>query len=294
MKLIRKTIWNLTKEGDLKIIHQLKTIKMKTIKSTMNTLLVAIVSLLVITSCNNDDDTPTPTVSNMVDVGSYKLYTESLGEGNHTLVFESGLGDNFESWYELLSLSETNQVIAYNRAGYEPSEVADNERSIVQLAEDLHQVILSKSENNQVILVGHSLGGAVIRYYAVQHPEMVEALVFVDPSHEDFEVMTQEQEDGIVQFFNGEGLLQVANEASQMIENFEMLEVLASLPDVPTIVLTSVKEREGENEERWINAHASLGDGVTDFTHITTENSGHYIQVEEPQLVLDALASLSN
>jgi len=265
---------------------------MKTIKSKMNTLLLGMVSLFLITSCTNDDDTPIPTVSNMVDVGSYKLYTESLGEGNHTLVFESGLGDNYEAWYKLLGLSETNQVIAYNRAGYAPSEVADNERSIVQLAEDLHQVILSKSENNQVILVGHSLGGAVIRYYAVQHPEMVEALLFVDPSHEDFEVMTQEQEDDMVQFFKGEGLLQIASEAAQMIENFETLDALATLPDVPTIVLTSIKDREGENEQRWINAHASLGNSLTDFTHITTENSGHYIQVDEPQLVADAVNSL--
>lgn len=269
---------------------------MKTIKRTVKTLMLGIVSLLLITSCSNDDDTPipTPTPSNMVDVGNYKLYTESLGKGNHTLVFESGLGDNYESWYKLLSLSETNQIIAYNRAGYEPSETAANERSIVQLAEDLHQVILSKSENNQVILVGHSLGGAVIRYYAVQHPEMVEGLVFVDPSHEDYGVLTQEAEDNIVDHFNGEGRPEIANEAEQMIEDFETLGTLASLPDVPTIVLTSIKDREGEDETNWVDAHETLGKGLTDFTHITTENSGHYIQVEESQLVLEAIASLLN
>ena len=143
---------------------------MKTIKKEMKITAMAIMSILFITSCNNDDDqilTPT----NLVDVGNYKLFTETAGDGEHTLVFESGLGDNYESWFKLLGLAETNQVIAYNRAGYEPSEVATNERSIVQLAEDLHQVILSKSKNNKVILVGHSLGGAVVRYYAVQHPE---------------------------------------------------------------------------------------------------------------------------
>lgn len=243
-------------------------------------------------SCNNDDDTPIPTPSNMVNVGDYNLYTESLGEGNHTLVFESGLGDDYESWFKLLSLSETNQVIAYNRAGYEPSETATNERSIIQLAEDLHQVILSKSENNKVILVGHSLGGAIVRYYAVQHPEMVEALLFVDPSHEGFSEMTQEQEDAMVAYFNGEGLTQIANEGMQMIENFQTLDELATLPDVPTIVLTSIRDREGESQTNWVDAHATLGENVTNFTHITTENSGHYIQVEEPQLVLDAINTL--
>lgn len=269
---------------------------MKTIKRTVKKLMLGIVSLLLITSCNNDDDTPipTPTSSNMVDVGNYKLYTESLGDGNHTLVFESGLGDNYESWYELLSLSETNQVIAYNRAGYEPSELANNDRNIIQLAEDLHQVILNKSKNDRVILVGHSLGGAVIRYYAVQHPEMVEGLVFVDPSHEDYGVLTQEAENDMVDYFKGEGRPEIANEAEQMIEDFETLGALATLPDVPTIVLTSIKDREGDDETNWVDAHETLGEGVTDFTHITTENSGHYIQVEEPQLVLEAIAFLLN
>ena len=56
----------------------------------------------------------------------------------YTESFESGLGDNYESWYKLLGISETNQVIAYNRAGYVPSETANNDRSIVQLAEELH------------------------------------------------------------------------------------------------------------------------------------------------------------
>ncbi len=263
--------------------------KLKTVQ------LFAFLICVLAMSCNNDDDAvSTPTPSNMVDVGDYNLFTETIGNGNHTLVFESGLGDNYESWYQLLGLSETNQVIAYNRAGYEPSEMANNERSIVQLAEDLHQVILSKSENDKVILVGHSLGGAIIRYYAVQHPEMVEALLFVDPSHEDFALMTQEQEDDMVAYFNGEGSPEIANEGMQMIENFEILENLENLPDVPTIVLTSIRDREGENETNWINAHATLGNGVTDFTHITTENSGHYIQVEESELVLGAIDSLLN
>ncbi|MDO5980994.1 alpha/beta fold hydrolase [Flavivirga spongiicola] len=242
-------------------------------------------------SCNNDDDSVL-TLSNMVDTGDYKLFTQTAGNGNHTIVFESGLGDNYESWYKLLGLAETHQVIAYNRAGYEPSEMANNDRNIVQLAEDLHQVILSKSENNKVILVGHSLGGAITRYYAVQHPEMVEAILFVDPSHEGFEEMTQGQEDNMVEYFRGEGLTQIANEAEQFIENFQTLDALSTLPNVPIIVLTSIRDREGENETRWINAHATLGENVTNFTHITTENSGHYIQVEEPQLVLDAITAL--
>ncbi len=261
------------------------------IESKKVKLLGCLIGILTI-SCHTDDNGAVPLPSNMVDIGDYQLFTETLGAGSRTLVFESGLGDNYESWYQLLGLSEANQVLAYNRAGYVPSESTANARGIVQLAEDLHRVILSKSKNDRVVLIGHSLGGAVIRYYAVQHPEKVAGLLFVDPSHEDFEVVTQEQEDAMVEYFTGEGRPEIANEAAQVIENFEILKALPPLPDVPTIVLTSTRDRDGENEERWINAHATLGDNLNNFTHVTTENSGHYIQVEEPQLVVDALANL--
>ena len=249
---------------------------------------------LLVIACSNDDDSITLSSSNKVDIGDYNLFVETKGNGNNTIVFESGLGDNYESWYKITELSETNQVIKYNRAGYEPSEAANNNRNIVQLAEELHQVILSKSINEKVILVGHSLGGAIIRYYAVQHPERVKALLFIDPSHEDFAVMTQNQEDDMVDYFTGEDLLHVANEAGQFVENFEVLGALPPLPDVPTIVLTSIRDREGSNETRWVSAHTNLGENVTSFTHITTENSGHYIQVEEPGLVLGAIHDLLN
>ncbi len=66
------------------------------------------------------------------------------------------------------------------------------------------------------------------------------------------------------------------------------------MPNVPTIVLTSIRDREGESQTRWVDAHATLGDGVTDFTHTITENSGHYIQIEEPQLVFEAIDALLN
>lgn len=266
-----------------------KKTKMEIIKKTL-TLSLGILAALFAVSCSDDDIVLTPT--NMVDVGEYKLFTKSIGEGNHTLVFESGLGDNYEAWYKLSSLSEENQVIAYSRAGYDPSESATNERGIAQLAEDLHEVILSKSKNEKVILIGHSLGGAIIRYYAVQHPKKVEGLLFVDPSHEANGIMTQEQEDDMVEHFIGQGQPEIANEGRQMIENFELLGELSALPDVPTVVLTGLKDLTGEDRTNWLNAHTTLGEGLTDFTHVTAENSGHYIQIEQPQLVLEAIDNL--
>jgi hypothetical protein len=70
---------------------------------------------------------------------------------------------------------------------------------------------------------------------------------------------------------------------------------LPYLPDVPVIVLTSLKpeayvvygdSKYGAGRQIWYNASEQSGRGVTDFTHITATNSGHYIMRDEPELVI--------
>ena len=46
---------------------------------------------------------------------------------------------------------------------------------------DVHGLI--ESLGTRVVLVGHSMGGAVAQWVAVTHPEMLEALIIVDAPH---------------------------------------------------------------------------------------------------------------
>jgi hypothetical protein len=46
------------------------------------------------------------------------------------------------------------------------------------------------------------------------------------------------------------------------------------------------------DRQQWFSAHAQLGTGITDFTHRTTTNSGHYIFLDEPTLVLENISML--
>jgi hypothetical protein len=70
---------------------------------------------------------------------------------------------------------------------------------------------------------------------------------------------------------------------------------LPNLPDIPVIVLTSMKVDEVQtpaDRQVWYDAHELLGNGITDFTHIATTKSGHYIMRDEPDLVIDNIKSL--
>ena len=86
-------------------------------------------------------------------------------------------------------------------------------------------------------------------------------------------------------------------EAEQLIESVEYLKTLPDLPDIPVVAMVSTKLENGITEGyvmQWVTVQESLGNGVEDFTLITTDKSGHQIHVDEPQLVIDAILSVIN
>jgi hypothetical protein len=131
----------------------------------------------------------------------------------------------------------------------------------------------------------------IIRDFAVKNPKKVAGLVFVDASHEKYNHYTQKQIDSYYNTFktdNGPNS-GIALETLQLIEDFKYIEGLSNLPDVPVIAITSMKidaEHDSADRQLWYDSKESLKAGVTDFTHITTIKSGHFIQLDEPELVL--------
>lgn len=252
-------------------------------------------------SATGDADTHAPGFrykTSFVQVNDKQLETYVAGEGAYTIVFEPGLGVAGKSWLKsrvFRTMSQNCQVIAYNRAGYGASTQNGENRDLQQLSDDLAAIIDAKSVNHQVIIVGHSLGGAIARTYAIQHPGKVWALLFIDPTHEKFSAfaeITQEFEDLLVQQETRGPYIGTAQEASQLLEDLAFLQALSLLPDIPVTVLTSTKT--GKNipkteVEDWAAAHQSLGQGLSRFSHIQTRKSGHFIYLDEPRLVIEEI-----
>jgi hypothetical protein len=84
-------------------------------------------------------------------------------------------------------------------------------------------------------------------------------------------------------------------EARELIEDSQYMKTLSNLPNIPITVLTSTKidpTHTTDDRERWYSAHELLKVGVSNFTHISTINSGHYILLDEPNLIIENLKSL--
>ena len=115
------------------------------------------------------------------------LHIYCVGSGTPTVVLEAGAGDfGLSSWYSVLpQLSALSRTCAYDRAGTGWSDPPRVPLMPTAMVEDLHTLLAKSGEPGPYLLVGHSLGGPIIRHYAVHYPGEVAGLVLVDGSHED-------------------------------------------------------------------------------------------------------------
>ena len=98
---------------------------------------------------------------------------------------ESGLDDRGSwSWAGIQDeLSQISRVCAYDRAGMLWSEPREGPRDAERIAGELHAILAAASEAPPYVMVGHSLGGLLVRVYDERYPGEALGFVFVDASH---------------------------------------------------------------------------------------------------------------
>lgn len=129
-----------------------------------------------------------PTLTVKADDGT-ALAVEILGAGHPgpAVVFSHGWTLSSRSWYYQRMLAERFRLVLWDHRGHGESEPGPREsRTIDQLGGDLLAVIESTTEDRDVVLAGHSMGGMTIMALAASHPELfgakVKAVCLVDTS----------------------------------------------------------------------------------------------------------------
>ena len=155
--------------------------------------------------------------------------------------------------------------------------------------------------------MGHSYGGPIIRLFASDHPDLVGGLVLVDALSEDLEVGLTPEQKVVFEQLN-------APPPRSGAEFFDLTTVVTELrqappsPDVPVTVLTADTPQltpevvasgglpPGVDQEfadaLWaaqIAAQNKLPAKFPHAVHITDTRSDHYIQLGNPQLVIDSI-----
>lgn len=108
----------------------------------------------------------------------------ATSEAKPPVVFESGLGLSRLLWANMAHLlaKAGYRTISYDRSGLGRSPAA-TERNLEALVADLEQVVRAYAPQGAII-VGHSYGGIMARLLTARQPQLVKALVLVDPSSE--------------------------------------------------------------------------------------------------------------
>jgi CubicO group peptidase (beta-lactamase class C family)/pimeloyl-ACP methyl ester carboxylesterase len=248
-------------------------------------------------------------------VGDRSLFLSCSGTGSPTVILESGLNDTAAVWSAVQSeVAATTRVCSYDRANVpggasdpsDPTASTPRLRSAAELVADLH-ALLAAAVPGPYVLVGHSVGGLVVRLYAAAYPQEVAGLVLVDATHEDnwarleeeigpslwplaVEQFTQAVTAGVLEPLDLEATAAEARDAREEQPLLSMpLVVLTHTqpPDAATLLPGLSVEA---SERLWSEQQADLVTLLPNSQHIFAEESGHYIQLEQPDLVIDAIA----
>jgi len=118
--------------------------------------------------------------SHFVSAGGNRIHYVTVGGGNHTLVFVHGWACHLGFWREqVAALADKARLIFIDLPGHGQSDKPQMTYTMDFFAEAV-LAVMRGAKVEKAVLVGHSMGGAVICRVWHQAPEKVAALVSVD------------------------------------------------------------------------------------------------------------------
>jgi pimeloyl-ACP methyl ester carboxylesterase len=243
----------------------------------------------------------------LIDVGGYRLDVLRAGSGTPAVILVGGLGNGLDTWNQVTpSVAQFSTVIAYSRGGLGRSEPGPSKHMVRDAAVELHALLAKQQLKPPFILVGASYGGIIVRLYTSMYPDEVAGVVFVDASHEEqvkrYGQLDPKYPDQFRKSFeekirSDKGAEADEDRESLRIQEAGAVEGMKPLPDVPIAVLTSMKtnanpqfvNQTARGSDAWRAMHDEWFHRSTNGLRIVTTRSGHHIQDDEPQLVIDAI-----
>ncbi|HEX4051807.1 MAG TPA: alpha/beta hydrolase [Steroidobacteraceae bacterium] len=251
-----------------------------------------------------------------VDCGGRSIRYVCKGTGIPAVVIDQGQGLSIERSFErsvpigwgrvFIRVQESVQVVMHDRAGLGSSDPAPAPRTSSQMVDDLRVVLAEARVPSPYVLVGHSVGGFNVRVFAGRYPDEAAGMVLVDSSHPDqisrlAEIVPPEAP--------GEPpplrLLRRGPDATQSTEHIdfgacaEQARKVATIGSRPLVVVSQspralappgipvpVWER---MQPAWSKLQADLMRLSGESTHMMATHAGHMVQLEEPDLVIEAI-----
>ncbi|MEX5214819.1 MAG: alpha/beta hydrolase [Nitrospiraceae bacterium] len=291
-----------------------------------------------------------PPPGDLIDVGGHQLHLYCTGEGSPTVILEaSGLGWSVYWSNVQPALAKVTRVCSYDRAGFGWSESGPSPRTGRRIANELHTLLTRSGISGPYVLVGHSLGGFIVRLYRQIHPKAVLGIVLVDAGHERqfaqeefrkfvapgkiaFPIIGAVTSLGATRLLTAFDLLPplfaeqeekvppeirpmlragwtqtryfatMADEGSALEETCIQVQRTDPLGDLPLTILTATGPSWWPDmpptvdmarfRQMWLQLQADLTKLSTDSRQIFADRSSHFIQFDQPELVIEAVRAV--
>jgi pimeloyl-ACP methyl ester carboxylesterase len=235
--------------------------------------------------------------AHVVHLDSRSSEVVTAGAGTVTVVFESGLGNDWTTWDEVASeVSLHARVFAYSRPGYGGSEPVATPRDPAHIVAELRALLASTGQSPPYLLVGHSNGGGYMELFAKAHPDEVMGVVLVEPRHRDFLAACTQAE------IESCGIPESALAGLPAVEGDEYrayarapgeIDAAGSFGSHPLRVLTATSHPASPAwESLWQSMNASLAAESSQGRQILFPGAGHMLQHDRPKEVAGNIVAL--
>ena len=266
----------------------------------------------------------------LVDIGDgRRMYLECRGSGAPVVILEAGYRSPATLWSEdLLSpdapretvlegVATFTRVCLYERPGV--AELVNGEfvagrsdpvpmpRPVEDAVHDLHALLQAADIPGPYVLVGHSLGGLIVRLYTAAYPNDVTGMVLIDAVPEHFHRHRTADQWEVFMSTITAPMLELAGDPG-----YETIDVAAAVetmgrsaaahpfPPMPLFVLARDTppglsgDESGASSEAftaaWLAAQEDLA-ALSPLSRITVTSGGdHTLPQEDPELVIRAIA----
>lgn len=237
--------------------------------------------------------------------------------GRPLVVLEAGFGSTVDSWGPFIEqIAGFASVLAYERPGIGESEWDGEVPTFEHIAGRLRRLLKEVGAEPPYVLVGHSFGGDLVRFFADFHPEETAGLVLLDPvtnNADDFlaalvEIGAGEEEYWEVRAWTADADLPPGARAEdQMLNRFALHGEELELPrptHLPVSILFAGLDVPPEGQHDFpfhVGRHvqtlerrkiALLGEWIMQVPEgemTVIPSSGHFVHRDEPDLALEAV-----